>query len=88
MLGFRDGLLQSRTAYNNLLNGGTSNIHPQSALFSVGVPPEFVTYHEVVMTTRPYMHCITAVQPQWLVEAGPKFFSLGHGGALTKKVRT
>jgi len=33
-------------------------------------------YHELVLTTKEYMQCVTAVEPQWLAEAGPMFFSV------------
>lgn len=33
-------------------------------------------YHELVVTTREYMRCVTAVDPYWLVEFGSVFFSV------------
>jgi pre-mRNA-splicing factor ATP-dependent RNA helicase DHX38/PRP16 len=33
-------------------------------------------YHELVMTTKEYMQCVTAVDPYWLAEMGPMFFSV------------
>ena len=83
--GFNDGLLHSRTAYECLMTGATSHVHPESGAFQIGVPPEFVVYHEVVMTTRPYMHCLTAVEPEWLAEAAPKFFTLGRATGVEAK---
>ena len=31
-------------------------------------------YHELVMTTKEYMHTATAVDGYWLAELGPMFF--------------
>lgn len=28
------------------------------------------------MTTREYMQCVTAVEPQWLAEVGPMFYAI------------
>lgn len=33
-------------------------------------------YHELIMTTKEYMHCVTSVDPHWLAELGPMFFSV------------
>lgn len=33
-------------------------------------------YHELVMTTKEYMQTVTAVDPLWLAEMGPMFFSV------------
>ncbi|PON64162.1 P-loop containing nucleoside triphosphate hydrolase [Parasponia andersonii] len=35
-----------------------------------------VVYHDLVLTTKEYMQCATAVEPQWLAELGPMFFSV------------
>lgn len=33
-------------------------------------------YHEVVKTTKEYMQCVTAIEPEWLGEYGSKYFYL------------
>ena len=33
-------------------------------------------YHELIMTTKEYMHTATAVDGYWLAELGPMFFSV------------
>ena len=38
--------------------------------------PEYIVYHELVMTSKEYMQCVTAVDPEWLAELGPMFFSI------------
>lgn len=37
-------------------------------------PPDYVVYHELVMTSKEYMNCVTAVEPRWLADLGPMFF--------------
>jgi len=32
-----------------------------------------------VMTSKEYMQCVTAVEPEWLAELGPMFFSIKVG---------
>ncbi len=51
-------------------------IHPSSALFALGYAPDYTVYHELIMTSKEYMHCVTTVDPHWLAELGPMFFSV------------
>ena len=62
--------------YVNMLTGIPSNLHPSSALFGLGYTPDYVTYHELIMTGKEYMSCVTAVEGEWLAEAGPMFFTV------------
>ena len=51
-------------------------LHPTSALYGLGYTPDYIAYHELVYTTKEYMQCVTAVDPEWLAELGPQFFSI------------
>uniref|UniRef100_A0A7S2DIT0 DEAD-box helicase OB fold domain-containing protein n=1 Tax=Haptolina brevifila TaxID=156173 RepID=A0A7S2DIT0_9EUKA len=62
--------------YVNMRNGMPCHLHPSSALFGMGVQPEYIVYHELVMTSKEYMQCVTSVEPEWLAELGPMFFSI------------
>jgi len=75
--------------YVNLRTSVVCNLHPSSALFGSGTTPDYVVYHELVMTTKEYMRVVTAVEPEWLAELGPMFFSvnLSHTDRLKKKQR-
>jgi pre-mRNA-splicing factor ATP-dependent RNA helicase DHX38/PRP16 len=62
--------------YVDCRNGMPCHLHPSSALYGMGCMPDYVVYHELILTTKEYMQCATAVEPQWLVELGPVFFSI------------
>lgn len=62
--------------YINCRNGMPCHMHPSSALYGLGNTPDYVVYHELVLTTKEYMQCVTAVEPHWLAELGPMFFSV------------
>ncbi|KAH9708291.1 pre-mRNA-splicing factor ATP-dependent RNA helicase DEAH7 [Citrus sinensis] len=62
--------------YINCRNGMPCHLHPSSAIYGLGYTPEYVVYHELILTTKEYMQCATAVEPQWLSELGPMFFSV------------
>jgi len=66
--------------YINLRTGMPCKLHPSSALYSLGYAPDYVVYHELVMTSKEYMHCVSAVDPNWLAEMGPMFFSIKEDG--------
>jgi pre-mRNA-splicing factor ATP-dependent RNA helicase DHX38/PRP16 len=42
----------------------------------MGINPEWIVYHDLVMTTKEYMQFVTAVEPIWLAEFGSIFFSV------------
>ena len=73
--------------YVNLRNGVPSHLHPTSALYGMGFTPDYIVYHEMVLTKKEYMQCVTAVDPEWLAELGPMFFSVKTTGwgTLEKK---
>lgn len=65
--------------------GGNVYLHPSSSLFQR--PPEYVVYHEVVMTSKEYMREVTAIEPKWLVEVAPRFFRAADPTNISKRKR-
>jgi pre-mRNA-splicing factor ATP-dependent RNA helicase DHX38/PRP16 len=57
-------------------------MHPSSALYGLGYTPDYTVYHELVFTSKEYMQCVTAVEPEWLAEMGPMFFSIKVCGSF------
>ncbi|KAJ7312208.1 hypothetical protein JRQ81_006590 [Phrynocephalus forsythii] len=66
--------------YVNIRTGMPCHLHPTSSLFGMGYTPDYIVYHELVMTTKEYMQCVTAVDGEWLAELGPMFYSIKHAG--------
>ena len=60
--------------YANLRTGMPCHLHPTSALYGLGYTPDYIVYHELVMTSKEFMQCVTTVDPIWLAELGPMFF--------------
>ncbi|CAK5262438.1 unnamed protein product [Mycena citricolor] len=69
--------------YKTLVEGTPVYIHPSSALFNRN--PEWLVYHELVLTTREYCHNVTAVEPKWLVEVAPQFFRVADANKISKR---
>ena len=61
-------------------------IHPSSALFNKN--PEWLIYHELVLTSKEYMRQVMAVEPKWLVELAPRFYRTADAGTLSKAKRS
>ena len=46
------GCAQGIGEYVNMLTGIPSSLHPSSALFGLGYTPDYVTYHELILTSK------------------------------------
>ncbi len=62
--------------YQNLRTSLSMHLHPTSALFGLGYLPDYVIYHELVLTSKEYMSTVTSVDPKWLAEYGGVFYSV------------
>uniref|UniRef100_A0A7S2Y0U7 RNA helicase n=1 Tax=Fibrocapsa japonica TaxID=94617 RepID=A0A7S2Y0U7_9STRA len=71
--------------YRTMLEGTIVYIHPSSALFNKN--PEWVLYHELVLTTKEYMRNLLAIEPKWLVELAPQFYRASDPNYLSKAKR-
>ncbi|RLN13135.1 putative pre-mRNA-splicing factor ATP-dependent RNA helicase [Panicum miliaceum] len=71
--------------YRTLADHQQVYIHPSSALFHQ--QPQWVIYHEIVMTTKEYMREVTAIDPRWLVELAPRFYRSVDPTGISKPKR-
>mmetsp|Transcript_20751 Transcript_20751/g.65269 ORF Transcript_20751/g.65269 Transcript_20751/m.65269 type:complete len:930 (+) Transcript_20751:579-3368(+) len=71
--------------YRTMVEGSPVSIHPSSALFNKN--PEWLVYHELVLTSKEYMRNVMAIEPKWLVELAPRFFKRADAGQLSKAKR-
>ncbi|GJE89517.1 ATP-dependent RNA helicase DHX8 [Phanerochaete sordida] len=69
--------------YKTLVEGTPVYIHPSSALFNRN--PEWIIYHELILTTREYCHNVTAIEPKWLVDVAPQFFKVADANKISKR---
>jgi len=70
--------------YINLRTSVAVQLHPTSALFNSGDPPDYVVYHELILTSKEYMSCVTSVDPHWLADLGGVFYSVKEKGYSNK----
>ncbi|CDH09224.1 related to Pre-mRNA-splicing factor ATP-dependent RNA helicase PRP16 [Zygosaccharomyces bailii ISA1307] len=62
--------------YNHLKTGMEVQLHPTSALYGMGDLPPYVVYHELLMTTKEYINCVTSVDPFWLMDFGSFLYEI------------
>eukprot|EP00271_Cylindrocystis_brebissonii_P004980 TRINITY_DN16937_c0_g1_i1.p1 TRINITY_DN16937_c0_g1~~TRINITY_DN16937_c0_g1_i1.p1 ORF type:complete len:1286 (+),score=225.88 TRINITY_DN16937_c0_g1_i1:549-3860(+) len=82
---FHAGRKDPQEGYRTLVENQPVYIHPSSALFQR--QPDWVIYHELVMTTKEYMRECTLIDPKWLVELAPRFFRSADPTKLSKRKR-
>lgn len=73
--------------YINLRTSVTVQLHPTSALYGLGFLPDYVIYHELILTSKEYMSTVTAVDPRWLAELGGVFYSVKEKGYSAREKR-
>jgi pre-mRNA-splicing factor ATP-dependent RNA helicase DHX38/PRP16 len=74
--------LKGINQYVNIRSGSPCHLHRTSSLFGLGYTPDYVVYHELVLTTKEYMRTVTAVEAEWLAELAPMFFALKESPAV------
>jgi len=60
-------------------------IHPSSFL---GHKPEWVLYHETMVTDRLYMRTVSSITPEMLIEVAPQFYHPEHGKLSDNALRS
>ena len=59
-----------------LCSRGSLNARVLARFLDHADAPDYMVYHELVLTSKEFMQCVTAVDPHWLAELGPMFFSV------------
>ncbi|CAH6718146.1 pre-mRNA-splicing factor ATP-dependent RNA helicase Prp22p [[Candida] jaroonii] len=58
--------------FKTLVEGTNVYLHPSSSLSTKS--PDYVIYHTLLLTTKEYMHCVTTIDPNFIIEAAPQYF--------------
>jgi len=69
--------------YRTLTDQQQVYIHPASALYQRN--PEWIVYHELVLTSKEYLRENCTLEPQWLPELAPNLFSRADPTKLSKR---
>ena len=77
--------LQRQGHYRTIKNPQTVHIHPTSGLAEA--MPRWVSYFELVLTTKEYMRNVIEIKPDWLVEVAPHYYSQSEISTLAADQR-
>jgi len=69
--------------YRTLTEHQQVYIHPSSSLYQRN--PEWIIYHELVLTSKEYLRECCTVEPSWLPELAPNLFSRADPTKLSKR---
>lgn len=64
--------LQKSGNYRTVKNAQTVHCHPSSSLFEKA--PQWVVYHELVLTSKEFMRNMIEIEPEWLLEIAPHYY--------------
>uniref|UniRef100_A0A7S1TH29 RNA helicase n=1 Tax=Compsopogon caeruleus TaxID=31354 RepID=A0A7S1TH29_9RHOD len=67
--------LQKSGYYRTLKNPHTVHIHPSSSLYKSERLPKWLIYHELVFTTKEFMRQVFDIEPSWLMEIAPHYYT-------------
>mmetsp|Transcript_22696 Transcript_22696/g.31742 ORF Transcript_22696/g.31742 Transcript_22696/m.31742 type:complete len:423 (+) Transcript_22696:3-1271(+) len=71
--------------YKTIVEGQPVYVHPGSALFNR--QPDWLIYHQLVLTSKEYMRSCMTIEPKWLVELAPNFYKKCDPNVLSKRKR-
>ena len=71
--------------YKTMDEGQIVYIHPSSAVYNRN--PEWVLYHELVLTSKEYMREVLAIDPKWLTELAPRYYQQSDPRHMSKRKR-
>lgn len=76
-----------KNSYMTIKDNQVVSLHPSCGL---DTNPEWVIYHEFVLTSRNYIRTVTEVKPEWLLDFAPLYFdvkSFPEGSAKRELLR-
>ncbi|GLE03238.1 hypothetical protein PINS_up012117 [Pythium insidiosum] len=60
--------------YKTVRDGRVVRVHPTSVFYHAGRLPDWILYHQSVLTTDEYIRDISRIDPRWLVSIAPDFY--------------
>lgn len=71
---FKNAAKLENGAYATLAGAFPAQVHPSSVLFKQqSSSGQFVLYHTLLMTTRQYMHTVSTIKPEHLLQMAPNY---------------
>ena len=71
--------LEADGSYRTIRGQQRVHVHPFSVLHQS--PSPWVLFHELTVSTKPYILGVLQIEPQWLSEVAPHFYHFKHSAA-------
>ncbi|TDH70455.1 hypothetical protein CCR75_000382 [Bremia lactucae] len=66
--------LHADGVYRTLRDQRPVQLHPTSVYYHMGTLPDWIIFHQSVLTTDEFVRDVSKVDPRWLVELAPDFY--------------
>ncbi|RLN48273.1 hypothetical protein BBJ28_00000801 [Nothophytophthora sp. Chile5] len=66
--------LHADGTYRTLRDQRPVQLHPTSVYYHMGTPPDWIVFHQSVLTTEEFVRDVAKIDPRWLVELAPDFY--------------
>ncbi|KAE9048213.1 putative pre-mRNA-splicing factor ATP-dependent RNA helicase [Phytophthora rubi] len=66
--------LHADGVYRTLRDQRRVQLHPTSVFYHLGTPPDWILFHQSVLTTDEFVRDVSRIDPRWLVDLAPDFY--------------
>lgn len=66
--------LHGDSVYRTLRDQRPVQLHPTSIYFHMGTLPDWIIFHQSVLTTEEFVREVSRIDPRWLVNLAPDFY--------------
>ncbi|KAI9912364.1 hypothetical protein PsorP6_005921 [Peronosclerospora sorghi] len=60
--------------YRTLRDQRPVQLHPMSVYYHIGTPPDWIVFHQSILTTNEFIRDVSKIDPRWLIDFAPDFY--------------
>ncbi|KAK1928787.1 putative ATP-dependent RNA helicase DHX35 [Phytophthora citrophthora] len=66
--------LHADSVYRTVRDQRPVQLHPTSVYYHMGILPDWIMFHQSVLTTEEFVRDVSKIDPRWLVDLAPDFY--------------
>ncbi|KAL3660280.1 hypothetical protein V7S43_014809 [Phytophthora oleae] len=66
--------LHADSVYRTIRDQRPVQLHPTSVYYHMGILPDWIMFHQSVLTTEEFVRDVSKIDPRWLVDFAPDFY--------------
>eukprot|EP00644_Phytophthora_capsici_P008597 jgi/Phyca11/111763/e_gw1.20.17.1 len=66
--------LHADSIYRTVRDQRPVQLHPTSVYYHMGILPDWIMFHQSVLTTEEFVRDVSKIDPRWLVDLAPDFY--------------